>query len=325
MLIAVNHHYVRESFQAPYPAIFGLTPEQFRQHLACLSKAGEFVSGDQVRDAVMGQAPLPKNSILITFDDGLREQFEVAWPILKEMGFPALFFINTEPIAFSTVSTVHKIHLLRSQIAPAEFRSEILRSSIVRDGNGLDAQITPAQYEHYRYDTPEVAKLKYLLNFVLDVDTLKPVIDEVFRDCFGESEEERMSKALYMDVDQIRELAEQGAIGSHSHQHLPLGLLSPEEIRLQLGLSIEWIEGWTGRKPAALSYPYGSPEACGGEVSRVAADCGFAYAFSMERAGNAALDRPLKLARFDNNDMPGGKASKWAIESLFDTVPERQW
>jgi len=33
----------------------------------------------------------------------------------------------------------------------------------------------------------------------------------------------------------------------------------------------------------------------------------------------------LLLARFDCNEMPGGKASEWTIDELFDRVPERAW
>lgn len=47
MLIAVNYHYIRESFEAPYPAIFGKTPAELRSQLEQLGKAGSFVSADQ--------------------------------------------------------------------------------------------------------------------------------------------------------------------------------------------------------------------------------------------------------------------------------------
>ena len=33
--------------------------------------------------------------VSITFDDGSRNQFEIAMPVLDKLGFPATFFINT--------------------------------------------------------------------------------------------------------------------------------------------------------------------------------------------------------------------------------------
>src|SRR5579863_6664983 len=36
-----------------------------------------------------------KGRVLLTFDDGFRNNFEVAAPILKKYGAPALFFVST--------------------------------------------------------------------------------------------------------------------------------------------------------------------------------------------------------------------------------------
>jgi hypothetical protein len=59
MLIAVNYHYVRPSFDEPYPGIHGVTPAQLDSQLRQLGEAGEFVSGEDVRRAVLGPTELP--------------------------------------------------------------------------------------------------------------------------------------------------------------------------------------------------------------------------------------------------------------------------
>ncbi|MFN6204671.1 MAG: hypothetical protein ACK496_19660, partial [Acidobacteriota bacterium] len=46
-------------------------------------------------------------------DDGLREQYEQAWPRLCRLGIPAIFFANTRPIAEKRLLDVHKIQLVR--------------------------------------------------------------------------------------------------------------------------------------------------------------------------------------------------------------------
>src|SRR5262245_6371803 len=120
-LIAVNYHYIRQSFDDPYPAIHGIEPGQFEEQLRLLSQVGNFVSADDIRSAVRAENGLPDRAFLITFDDGLREQYEWAWPILTKLSIPAIFFINTGPIANRKVSGVHKIHLLRSQMPTRSF------------------------------------------------------------------------------------------------------------------------------------------------------------------------------------------------------------
>jgi peptidoglycan/xylan/chitin deacetylase (PgdA/CDA1 family) len=45
-----------------------------------------------------GEKAIPPKSAIITFDDGWKSQYEVAWPILKKFNYPVTLFIYTEGI-----------------------------------------------------------------------------------------------------------------------------------------------------------------------------------------------------------------------------------
>jgi peptidoglycan/xylan/chitin deacetylase (PgdA/CDA1 family) len=324
MLIAVNYHYVRPVFDAPHPGIHGITPDQFESQLQTLARAGTFVSAANIREALRGDAPLPARALVVTFDDGLREQFEQARPVLARLGIPAIFFINTQPIADETVSSVHKIHLLRANLPVAEFGKR-LGEAAERQAVRLDLEVTaPAAIEHYKYDEPAAAQVKYVLNFVLNESQRQRIVDRMFEEVFPQAEAP-ISRRLYMDRAQLRELAGEGMVGTHGHEHLPLGLIADRDADQQIRQSLELLADWTGARPFALSYPYGSREASSPAVAQAAARRGIEFAFTMERAGNRDLDSPLHLARFDNNDLPGGKASRWTIEELFEMAGTRSW
>jgi peptidoglycan/xylan/chitin deacetylase (PgdA/CDA1 family) len=55
------------------------------------------VSLEAVRDHYVGGAPLPQGAVLITFDDGYRDNLRNAAPILLRHGYPAVVFV---PIGF---------------------------------------------------------------------------------------------------------------------------------------------------------------------------------------------------------------------------------
>lgn len=324
MLIVVNFHYVRLSFDSPYPGIHGITPGQLRTQLELLGRAGEFVSPEQVREAVRGGTPLPERSILATFDDGLREQVDNAVPVLEALGIPALFLVNTAPLAEGRVSAVHQIHLLRSSLPPREF-SERLDRHARAQGVELDLTAEGENALHqYRYDPPEVARLKYLLNLLLDPDTRDRLVQACFDEVFPGQEEE-ISRGLYMGLDQLRMLGSRDLLGTHAHEHLPLGQLPPARVEELVRISVEHLEAWTGRRPFALSYPYGGPTSCPAELAATAGKLGIDFALTMERAGNPAFTRPYHLGRFDCNDLPGGSRPLFEIDTLFERVPGAVW
>ncbi len=324
MLIAVNFHYVRPTFDAPYPGIHGITPQQFERQLKLLAGAGTFASATDIRAAVRGERPLAERAFVVTFDDGLREQVEHAAPVLLRLGIPAIYFVNTRPIETATVSPVHKIHLLRANVAPIEFNQRLARAAAQRGIELADDEACQRGVEHYKYDEPEAARLKYLLNFVLEADDRDLLMDVLFDEVFGQREA-AISRELYMSREQIVDLSRDGSIGTHAHEHQPLGLLADEEAERQIADSAALLETWTGSRPFALSYPYGSREASTPAVAQAAARQGIDFAFTMERGGNPDLRGPLHLARIDNNDAPGGKAARWPLETLFEAIAPRAW
>jgi len=320
MLIAANFHYIRPSFDAPYPSIFGVTPAQFEAQLETLGRLGEFVSAEQIRAAVRGARPLPERALCITFDDGLQEQYEHAWPVLRRLGIPAIFFVSTAGIAERRVLGVHKTHLVRAHAAPAKLW-QMMRQQLTEVEFALDEATARAQYQ---YDPLETARLKYLLNFVLTPATRDQLIEACFSELFP-AQEAAISEQLYLTPAQIREFAAHGCLGSHAHDHLPLGLLPIDEVEAQLRRSLDCLESWSGSRPAALTYPYGSREASTRAVGECAARLGFEFGFTIEAAGNVQLHPALWLARCDCNDLPGGKSPRWSAEELFDAIPAASW
>ena len=72
-----------------------VTPIQFRQHLDMLSSEFRIVDLDTYHAAVLrDKIPLTR-SVLVTFDDGFVDNYEVALPILQDFNAPATFFLAT--------------------------------------------------------------------------------------------------------------------------------------------------------------------------------------------------------------------------------------
>lgn len=318
--VVVNFHYVRPTFDHPYAGIHGCTPEMLASQLDALGQVGEFVGLSDVLAAATGGRSLPTRAVLITFDDGLREQVEHALPVLDRRGVPAAYFVNTAPLLERRVLPVHRLHLLRAHVAPTRLAT-LLAEAATASGLSLDVALDTAEVmRQYRYDEPEVARLKFLLNFVLPTPARDRLVDSCFRSVIT-TEDAPLAESLYADAGQLRELAGRGWLGSHGHAHLALGTLSAAAARADLVRSRQWIERWTGFAPRAVSYPFGSPAACGAPVARLAAAAGYTVGFTMQRAVNAGLRDRWQLARFDSNDVPGGRFSTSGAAHFLATSP----
>ena len=70
----------------------------FAEQMEVLGELGyEVVSLEEVRDHYLAGTALPERAVLITFDDGYRDNLENALPVLRRHGYPAVLFV---PIGF---------------------------------------------------------------------------------------------------------------------------------------------------------------------------------------------------------------------------------
>ena len=76
-----------------------ISPEHFDKQMKFLKKHKYYVvSLDELVVAIKEKKNLPKNSVVITFDDGNEDNYTNAFGILKKYGFPAIIFVITDLI-----------------------------------------------------------------------------------------------------------------------------------------------------------------------------------------------------------------------------------
>jgi peptidoglycan/xylan/chitin deacetylase (PgdA/CDA1 family) len=296
MLTVSNYHYIRNDFTAKYPSIFGITPEYFENQLIELSKTGSFVSINDLAKDIHKIVDSEENRILITFDDGLKEQFVYAIPILDKHNIPAVFFINSINHIEKRVSLVHQIHLVRSVVSSKELYQNLMDYT----NKTLNQEEKQNAIEFYRFDDQLTAELKYFLNVILDLATQEKFIRPLFLEYFNEQE---VIENLYMSETEIINLSERGYIGSHTHTHLPLGIYDEKIIQFELETTKNFLENLTGQIINTVAYPYGTKEAATQIVGNIANKVGYKLGFTTNKATNTKEADLLLLSRFDCNDL----------------------
>lgn len=84
------YHKVSAAPRAGEPAFMAVPPERFEEQVAWLARSGY---RSVPAGALLSGSPLPERPILVTFDDGYRDNHDAAFPILARHGFTALVFL----------------------------------------------------------------------------------------------------------------------------------------------------------------------------------------------------------------------------------------
>ncbi len=75
-------------------SIISTSPDKFRSQMRHLrDKHFNVISLKEVVTNIRKKSPLPRRSIAITFDDGFKNVYNIAYPILKNYGFTATVFL----------------------------------------------------------------------------------------------------------------------------------------------------------------------------------------------------------------------------------------
>lgn len=90
--------------------------KHFERDLDFFQKHFHPISGTELLGIVKGQKKLSDRSLLLTFDDGYREIYDIIVPALKKRSFPAVFFLNSSTIDNRAMLYRNKASLILEKI-----------------------------------------------------------------------------------------------------------------------------------------------------------------------------------------------------------------
>lgn len=95
------YHMVSEA-NDPNESRYCCPPRKFKKQMAYLKTAGYRVIGlDELVNNLSKDDLIPQKSVVITLDDGYRDNWENAFPILQEYGFPATVFVISKLLGYT--------------------------------------------------------------------------------------------------------------------------------------------------------------------------------------------------------------------------------
>lgn len=173
------YHSVRPHGQneSPIQKYYDVSPDSFAKEMQYLNDHGYVVIGlDYLAQALDQNIILPKKPIVITFDDGWRNQYAYAFPILRKFNYTATFFIYTNAIGHDYFLTWDQVRVMNNVgmtigghtethpyllaiTDPQVLRDEILGGKrIIEDQIGQRIDLFAYPYGHYSDEVINVVK-----------------------------------------------------------------------------------------------------------------------------------------------------------------------
>lgn len=302
----VTYHYVRDLSKGRFKNIKGLDLELFRKQISYFEQNFNFVSSKQVIDAIYYNEELPDKSILLTFDDGYIDHYKNVFPILLEKKIPAFFSMPGKIIKENKVLDVNKIHFILASTSVKNILELVFKELDYYRGNEFQIESNESLYKKLafpsRFDTAEVIFIKRLLQVELDEKLRNIITDSIFKKCVGVNEKD-FSKELYMNLEQVKEMANNGMCwGIHGYDHYWMNKLTEEKLEKDIDKALNVFDSIIDTNQWICCYPYGAYD---DNVINIVKSKGAIAGFSTS-PGITKLSKEeiFKLKRFDTNDFP---------------------
>jgi peptidoglycan/xylan/chitin deacetylase (PgdA/CDA1 family) len=284
------------------PWELAVTPENFEAQLKFLKLHSEVVSMQELAAAQKDVRTID-NLVSITFDDGFRDNFMNALPLLTTHHLPATFFITTHAVESGAPywwDELQQIILLTREL-PQELKIDIT-DEIFQFRFQQDAVLTEKvkrEVLQWHYEYP-------LYNERIDLyfelwQRLRSLTFEVQQDLLKElkawSGIEHTNAPVAMNLAQLKEASLNPliTIGGHTVHHAMLAAQSEQYQSEEIVTGKKKLEGWIGKQVNEFAYPYGNYDLVTRSLVR---DAGFDYAVSTEANKVTKDSDAFSLPRF---------------------------
>ncbi|TAK50767.1 MAG: hypothetical protein EPO25_18465 [Gammaproteobacteria bacterium] len=295
--------YHRVATAAADPWNLCVTPLHFDQQLQALGRFADFVPLGRLRERmVAGGSARP--AIALTFDDGYRDNLDVALPILERHAAPATVFLVTDHIQSGTPFWWELLAdlALCSLRLPPRGRLAAAQPPFEWSDQALAASSGPADPARQRL---LAALWNWLVRLTPATRTaaLQEFAATIGRDLAPDP------AALPLTPAELGRLTASGLVqaGAHTCSHVRLTDLAPAAQLEEIAGSRAACARLTGRLPETFSYPFGELD----ESARsCVAQAGFTIACSSDPDLAWADGDPLRVPRIGVRDAPGEQLAR---------------
>jgi peptidoglycan/xylan/chitin deacetylase (PgdA/CDA1 family) len=309
-LVILNYHRMSDKKEEKPLSLFdiGVTREKFEKEMRHLARNYSVIPFSQAVDLLKNENNWPRFPVVISFDDGYRDIYLNAFPVLEKFNLPAIVFISTRMVEqgvpfwwdeledFVEHNHLEEIKLALENCFSPEYDLDLGRLMTIQDKRVFLKTLTE-----------QIKKIKGKYRDEL-LNRLKSLL---------KSGKEKTREVL--SWEEIRKLRRnQIEFGSHSHSHYLLTFEDQKTVTEELKTSKQKLEENLEEKIEFLSYPSGLYNS---EIEKLAEECGYKAGCSNLYGFNHKETDFFSLKRLSLEESQSLDDFKISLGRLFGALP----
>ncbi len=311
LLVVLNYHRIGDRNADLFdPDIFSATGDEFDEHVSFLKKQDWLVTLEEAQDFIDGtnRDKTARYRVLITFDDGYLDNYQIAFPVLRAHGAQGVFFLVTGIMGSAAVPWWDHIAFLMKTARQRQFTLNYpAELKVDLDQNGV---IPSLREVLVLYKTPvNTDGERFIRDLAAATDSGRPLPTDQRR---------------FLDWDEAKKMLAGGmAVGSHTHSHPVLNQLNADQQRSELTLSRALLQEKLGIKADSIAYPVGATTSFSPLTEAIAQECGYRTAFSF----HGGINKPSQTNTYDVKRVAiGGESqTRFRMRAITCRVTGEYW
>jgi peptidoglycan/xylan/chitin deacetylase (PgdA/CDA1 family) len=296
------YHRVFEMSSDPWH--LGVSPKHFAEHIELLRRDYSVMSLHQLSESLRN-SQLPKQGVVLTFDDGYADNLWNAKPLLEKYEVPATVFISSGSLD-----------------SPNEFWWDDLERALLQPRKLPKDLKLLVQGQTYEWPITNSGQRQHILTTIHQI--LQPLSDsdcnQVMTELFAWAGVDKTGRPDYLPLTttELIQLAQSELIdiGSHTLTHSLLSAMSKAEQFAEIVGCRQKLSSILGSQVETFSYPYGNFTTFTPETVDIVQAAGFKVALTNEKNVVEMGANPFLLGRFWAGDW-SGKQFKQEVDRFF--------
>ncbi len=239
-----------------------LSAEDMNDLIEWYGKTHNIIGAEEYYEkAVAGR--LEKDDVVLTFDDALRCQYDVAYPVLKDRGLTAFWFVYTSPMTgvYEKLEIYHHFRFYKFPDIEDFYSAFFKETEAIKDDLGVDVLkgLEDGKWRDYKpestFYTDNDRRYRHARDYILGQERYNTVM-EAMMETAGYNYMDYVD-LLWVKEKEIKKLREEGnIIGLHSHSHpTTLGMMTYEDQKAEYAKCKEILESILPEQIDTVSYP----------------------------------------------------------------------